>query len=153
MNRSGYAPSGKIAGMTPEALGTTIVVHLEQWLAEYQLADAQFEQSRARAIAEGLRIVSGGQADPYGDDGKTTFEVKDYATGEVLYSDRIADLEDVPWADDWIDIDRVYDDVPIPDCAVDSSLPQPVRALLQLVADDGQMTAESIEALLAELRG
>jgi hypothetical protein len=115
-----------------------------------QEADAAVDARRDEIVNQGLRIVRGGQMSGWVD-GKTSVEYTDDITGEVLFSDEVAN-PDEGWHDAWFHVDRLRDDVPLPDHPVDPSMPDAVRDFLAAVSDKClDLDTDGVRALLGEV--
>lgn len=84
--------------------------------------DTKLERKHVAELeAKGYRIVTGGQTDGYGDDGKTSFELRDWRTSELIFEGRgtLDDFERM-WEEHdpderFYDHDTLVDDLPGPD--------------------------------------
>jgi hypothetical protein len=136
--------------MTPEQFGRTVVEHLQGWMRALQEADAAVDRRRDETIDRGLRLVSGGQISGW-IDGRTLVEYTDNTTGELLFSGEVADPAE-GWHDAWFHVDRLTDDLPLPDHPVDPSLPAPVRDFLATVSEKClDLESDGLRALLGEV--
>lgn len=136
--------------MTPEGFGRVTVAHLQGWLRAFQETDAAVDRQRDVVVGQGLRVVNGGQVSPWVE-GKCFAEYTDDKTGEVLFSGEVTDPLD-GWDETWFHVDRLGDEVRLPDHAVDPALPTPVREFLASMADVClDLNTDGLRDLLGEI--
>lgn len=136
--------------VTPEDFGQIIISHLQGWLRALQEADAAEARRAEEVAAQGFRLVNGGQVSGWSE-GRTQVEYTDARTGEVLFSGEVTN-PDEGWDDAWFHVDRLRDDVPLPDYPIDRSLPRPVRKFLETLSETSlEMEPVGLRALLGEV--
>lgn len=91
--------------------------HLRKILEAWLLDGADEATRIAEIETAGGRIVSGGQTDSYGADGKAPWEIHDWRTGELLASGRSAGPEGMDEAiaildpeETWVDVGNIVMD-------------------------------------------
>lgn len=133
--------------MNADSLGRAVIAHLQGWLRAFQEEEAALDQRRDEVIAQGLRVVNGGQTGPW-NAGSIPVEYTDDTTGEVLFRGNVTDPGEA-WQERWFHVDRLHDDVPLPDHPVDPSLPAPVQDLLEALDQKClDLEADGIRAII-----